>query len=135
MVYCFCSCGRFLSLVGKRGETAKSQSLICPPTNLFLSLMDDLNIITLKSVFYHLCANQYFKVSNYYPKYEGQTGVVIEIINDKFYLERSDYWVSCKVRLESGEIAEFYDCCLYFADPTKDYVCKIVKWENIRRHR
>ena len=23
--------------------------------------MDDLNIITLKSVFYHLCANQYFK--------------------------------------------------------------------------
>lgn len=75
------------------------------------------------------------KVSNYYPKYEGQTGVVIEIINDKFYLERSDCWVSCKVRLESGEIAEFYDCCLYFADPTKDYVCKIVKWENIRRHR
>lgn len=55
---------RFLSLVGKQGETAKSQSLICPPTNLFLSLVDDLDIIALRYAIYHLRANQHFLIKN-----------------------------------------------------------------------
>ena len=42
----------------KRVETAKSQSLICPPTNLFLSSLDDRNIIAQTGMVYHLCANQ-----------------------------------------------------------------------------
>ncbi|MDD7707629.1 MAG: hypothetical protein SOW65_02295, partial [Candidatus Enterosoma sp.] len=44
--------------VDKRVETAKSQSLICPPTNLFLSSLDDRNIIAQTGMVYHLCANQ-----------------------------------------------------------------------------
>ena len=45
-------------MVDKRVETAKSQSLICPPTNLFLSSLDDRNIIAQTGMVYHLCANQ-----------------------------------------------------------------------------
>ena len=66
--------------------------------------MDDLNIITLKSVFYHLCANQYFffiSVEKYLmlQKFKGLAYVILvkSILSDSPIIQR----------YESSELSSF----------------------------
>ncbi|MDD7616729.1 MAG: hypothetical protein PUJ85_05185, partial [bacterium] len=88
--------------VDKRVETAKSQSLICPPTNLFLSSLDDRNIIAQTGMVYHLCANQdLLKINDSFKKI-----VILKDCYVPWYDENGIYYIGLEQFLLDPNLLE-----------------------------